>query len=504
MDDLRLEIISKHIEEMDSGLVDMLKRYIDFTKNEKPRVAVLCSNNQLRIEMEQIFTVRTDVDAVVYKTYSEDENIYDMMLSDAVIAVTSALQTAPKGIYSILKELNSVSKEVYVLIGGWDALPKKPDMLLSKLEKITQDFYFSKIVSVKNYYSKELECLVLPEQAAEDFVQHIKASFERQHSNQSEKLYTWLKKRVASFYDDCNKDIDKEILLTVNSIKKIYTKQSRFALEFTHSGVPMQNLSELAAKRFSDITFADIDDTCGDIESMARGDERSAERSAKRALIQLLVKALDSCIGEDDSPVKIKSRATADDCVNEMREIDAQITSARYISNELKDEFTEAVENIADLDNIVEKYDGIARLTLDRAKKRIPAVVKSYRYTMTPQTVDKLREIGKNVIKTVSSEKNSNTYIDDLPILLKNEGDDFQKKNSEDSNVDHFLKDTENMLKNAVTETSDLVYECGKEVTKEINDYSELMIKGYFGRISAVLQHIEKYLEELHNSYILE
>lgn len=368
MDDIRLDMISKHIDEMDSGLVDMIKRFTGFVKNGKPRIAVICSDNRLRMRMEQIFTVRTDIEAVVCYTNSENDNIYDLMLTDAVIAVTNALQVAPKGLYDTLNKLSGVSKEVYVLLGGWGAMPRTPEMLASKTKKVPDDFPFAKIVSVSSFYDEKLDGFLLEQDAADKYTEHILASFERQHSAQSEALYLWLKKSIANFYADCNKQIDKEKLMTINSSRILAAKQGRFELEFTHSAVSMQNLVELASKRMSGITIAELEDACGDLESMVRGDVHSAQRSTKRALAQLLLKALDSCLGDTDNPVKIKSRATADSCISAMEIINSEMQNAIYISSELKENFSKEVADTADLDKIVNKYDEIARLTLDRAR----------------------------------------------------------------------------------------------------------------------------------------
>lgn len=502
MDDIRLDMISKHINEMDSSLVDMIKRFIGFTKNAKPKIAVICADNRLRVEMEQIFTVRTDVDAIVYSVNSEDGNTYDLMLTDAAVAVINALQIAPKGLYDTIKKLSEISKEFYILLGGWESLPKTPEMLASKSKRIPQEFPFAKIVSVSSFYGKKLDGFFFAQEAADKCADHILASFERQHSAQSEALYSWLKKRIANFYDKCNKQIDKEALMVINSSRKIAAKQERFALEFTHSAVSMQNLVELASKRMSGITIAELEDACGDLDSMARGDVHSAQRSAKRALAQLLLKALDSCLGDSDNPVRIKSQAIADDCINEMEIINAEIQNATYVSVEFKENFSKEVGDTTDLDRIVNKYDGIARLTLERARERIPAVVKSYRYTFKPDVMARVHDVGGNLLKTIIDGSNNNDGK--LPIILNGDDNLNEKESFAQAKVDCFFADTENMITESISSASNVIYECGREVTGEINEYSAQMIKGYFGRITALLEHIGKYLDALHDSYILE
>lgn len=524
MDEIRLDLISKHINEMDSGLVDMIKRFTEFTKREKPRIAVICSDNRLRMTMEQLFTVRTDIDAAVCTINSEEDNIYDLMLTDAAVAVTNALQIAPEGLYGTLKKLSEVSKEIYVLLGGWDSMPKTPEMLASKSERVPEEFPLSKIVSVSSFYSKKLDGFLLEQEAVDKCADHTLISFKRQHSAQSESLYSWLKKSIADFYADCNRQIDKEVLMTINSSRKLAAKQGRYELAFTHSAVSMHNLAELASKRMSDITVDELDEACGGLDSMARGDIRSAQRSAKRALAQLLLKALDSCIGDTDNPVRIKSQATADDCISEMEIINADIQNAVYISTELKEKISKEVGDTTDLDKIVNKYDEIAQLTLKRARERIPAVVNSYRYTLKPDLMVKARETGDSLLNLIKNRNSDSESIririaDDDPLKSLTDavsdvgeetadnsvgGSSNEKADPNNAKVDCFFADTEKMITECISGASNVIYECGKEVAAEINEYSAQMLKGYFGRISAHLEHIGKYLEALHDSYILE
>lgn len=502
MDDIRLDMLSKHINEMDSGLVDMIERFTGFVKNKKPRIAVICSDNRLRIEMERIFTVRTDIDAIVCSANSKENNIYDLMLSDAAIAVTNALQIAPKGIYDTLNRLSEVSKEVYVLLGGWGSLPKTPEMIASKSERVPEEFPFAKIVTVNSYYNKKLDGFLFEQEAADKYVNHILTSFERQHSAQNEALYSWLKKSIASFYTDCNKQIDKETLMAVNASRKLLAKQGRFELELTHSAVSMQNLVELASKRMSCITVAELEEDCGDLESMARGDVHSAQNSAKGALAQLLLKAMDSCLGNTENPVRIKSQATVNDCINEIEIINAEIQNAAYISEELKENFSKEIGNTTDLDKIVSKYDEIAQLTLKRARERIPAVVRSYRYTLKPSIIKKTYSAGSDLLKSLTDSVN--TYEENSAVYINAEDDLNEESDYAQLELDCFFTDTENMIAESISGASDVIYECGREVTAEINEYSSQMIKGYFGRLASILEHIEKYLETLHDSYILE
>ena len=526
MDEVRLDMLSKHINEMESGLVDMIKRFTDFTKSEKPRIGVVCSDNQLRMEMEQIFTVRTDIDAVVYVSNSEEDNLYDLMLTDAVVAVTNALQLAPVGLFDTLKKLSEVSKEIYFLLGGWGALPKTPEMLKAKTGKVPEEFPTAKIISVDSFYSEKLDGFLLVQEAADKCAAHILASFERQHSAQSEALYSWLKKSIADFYTACNQQIDSEVSMTLNISQIVAAKQGLYELKFTHSAVSMQNFAELVSARIGEITLGDLERACGDLDSMARGNIQAARRSAKRALGALLTEALDSCLGDADNPVRIKSQATADECLNEMAQINARIQNSTYITAKLKESFAKETGDTSDLDKIVNKYDEIAVMTLERARKRIPAVAEDYQYTLTPGFMEKARVVGGEIIKVLKEidldDENDQKPIDDenadkKPDLSKPKDvdiDDMDRRNIADVIEDKkpdlaqleaecFFADTKKMISESLAAASDIIYKCGDEVTAEINAYSSQMLKGYFGRIIALLEHIEKYLEALHDDYAL-
>lgn len=489
MDSLRMEIISRHIEEMDSGLVDLLKRYIDFTERRKPRIAVLCSDNGIRMEMEQAFALRTDVDAAVYGTFSGEDHLFDMMLSDAVVAATGALQIAPKGMYDTLQKLSAVSKEIYVLLGGWASLPRTEKMRSSKTARVPGEFPFSRIVSVKSYFSEELEGFLLPEQAVEEYAKGITRSFERIHAQQEEELYSWLKKQVGEFYEKCAAEIRSELIAVKNNHRVINAKQGFFALKLTHSAVFMQSLTDLAGKRMSEITLYDMEDIAGDLTCTIIKDRHDAGRSMKKALAKLIEKALDSCLGDSDSPIRIKSQDTVTECIGVMEGIEAEISNAKYIPEKLKQAFAEAVEERSDLDKIVDKYDETAKLTLERARERISAAVKFYQYGKAPGLKDKITDMGKKILS--SDDKAAGT-------------DGSGQECSDELLLDSFYKNTEAMRREVLEENVRLIDECGQEVAAEINRYSESMIKGYFVRIGTVLEHIEQYLEKLPDSYALE
>ena len=61
MDKSRINLLCKHIDIMDIKLISMIESFKNYSEKTIPCVSVLCTENELRSEVDRLFTVREDM-----------------------------------------------------------------------------------------------------------------------------------------------------------------------------------------------------------------------------------------------------------------------------------------------------------------------------------------------------------------------------------------------------------------------------------------------------------
>lgn len=508
MDSLRMEALLQHTERMGSDLTDMLDRFKQFTEKERPQVAVVCSEKLLFSEMSQLFTGIDDMDVNVYGAYDGADILYDVMLSDAVIAVTSALRIAPVGLCGLLTGLEKISKEIYFLVSGWGSITRNKEQTESKSRKVTESFLGSYIHSVTSIYKSPCDGFMLPGDAASELLKTIANDAARLRSNQEERLYSMLKEQVSAFYDKQQALYDNQATSVLNAKRLVQAKNSEYSVRLSHLTVDIQNVIDKLMMRVSQISAADIeysndpDETEGSLTVLFEQNPKTAEQAAKERAASLITNAFNEVKEEQSDTVSDSGEALEADCKGDMLAMVNRLKANGDISEDYIAQIEEAAANTQ---SVHEAVAGCCRLTeriIDSVNEKTSPMIGSYRFTLKPGANDKLVKMGKRLLEELDSG------------LGEDEGDGFEEKFSvktSDAQADYsqkhyeyFIQDVKNMLADAYAKLLNLLQDRTTEVKRDIEEKSRIKLVGYFMTIDKLLGDVVADLDKQKSSFSLE
>jgi hypothetical protein len=525
MNEQRIELLNRHRESMTATMVGKLDRFRQFINRMKPSVAVLCADNQLRMEMEQVFTPRTDIDAVIYSSVLSEVDVFDVMLSDVVIAVSAAKTIAPKGMYEMLQSLSKMEKEVYFILGRWSSMAKTTEMSDSRKKRVPLEFPFSKIVCVMNACDVDVSGFAKATEIADFYAAQICASFSKNHEIQSEKLYKHLQVQVEAFYEEQRKRIVWEETVVRNAQLTVSVKQDRFDVVLPHASVVMQNVIDRITKSIFDISLGELEKDIQSLDLIFQDSWADAEKTVKQALancVELIFKEFEDTTNNN---VRIKTQATIDEAVSDMQAIATQIFMKVQIDDLHKAELEAAVNDPQRLTQIMDKYGLLYDVLINRAKQKIFANIYSFDIRFDKSFDDPLRRLGQKIASALDVIMSHEPTKDDGDETPDGEGtpnseQDVQKnKEASEVNIDsvsideadykkmqyeQFRAGVKEMIQNVAESAAGVLYTCADEARAEITQTASQLLKGYFYGILSALQRIESHLSERYKTYVLE
>lgn len=506
MDSLRMEALLQHTERMGSDLADMLDKFKMFTEKDRPQVAVVCSEKLLFSEMSQLFTGIEDMDVTVYGAYDDADILYDVMLSDAVIAVTSALRIAPVGFCGVLTGLEKVSKEIYFLVSGWGSITRNKEQAESKSRRVTESFLGSYIHSVTSIFKSPCDGFMLPGDAASELLKTIASDAARLRANQEERLYSMLKAQVAAFYDKQQALYDNQATSVINAKRLVQVKSGEYSVRLSHLTVDIQNIIDKLMMRVSQISAADIEysddpgSTDGSLATLFEQSPKSAEQAAKERAASLITRAFSEVKEEQADTVSDSGETLEADCKGDMLAMAGRLKANGDIPEELIAQIEAAAENTQ---SVHEAVDGCCRLTervIDSVNEKTSPTIGSYRFTLKPGVNDKLVKMGKKLLEGLDNELD--------------EGGGFEEKFSaetSDAEADYsqkyyelFIQDVKNMLADAYAKLLNLLQDRTAEIKRDIEEKSRSKLVGYFAAIDKLLGDAASDLDKQKSSFSLE
>lgn len=502
MDNIRMETLLRHIGRMDSTLADKLDRYKSFTAKEKPQIAVVCSEKLLFNEMTQLFTGFEQADITMYGAYDNADIIYDIMLSDAVIAVSGALRIAPVGIFEALDKISSVAKEIYFMLGGWGSIPRTKEQAATKSQKVIDSFPASNIRVVLNYYKESCKGFSLPDQAVNDLVALITNDAERLRSNQEERLYSILKSEVSGYYDKQQAVFDNQVTSVLNAKRLVQAKRDEYIVRLSHLSVNVQSITDKVMARASEIRISEIeygnDVFDEDLQITYLSDKKCAEQVVKKRTATLIVKAFEAVKDEYDSFVTDSGKALESDCKGDMLAMVSRLKLNFDISPELIDELEKAAEDTQCVEYAANRYNKLVGKVIDAVKKKIGVIVQSYKFILKPSFNDRLRKGGNRLIEKI------NGVFDDSDGDSAVSSDSNAKEEYEEKQYDLFIQDTQQMLDSSMAQVLNLLQDNAIEIKKNIDDTSKEALIGYFTSLQTVLDKISSLLDKQKSTFSLE
>lgn len=502
MDSSRMETLLQHTERMSSDLTDMLDRFKMFTEKERPQVAVVCSEKLLFSEMAQLFTGIDDMDVNVYGAYDGADILYDVMLSDAVIAVTSALRIAPVGLCGLLTGLEKISKEIYFLVGGWGSISRNKEQAESKSRKVTESFLGSYIHSITSIYKSPCDGFMLPGDAASELLKTIANDAARLRTNQEERLYSMLKTQVAAFYDIQQALYDNQATSVLNAKRLVQVKSGEYSVRLSHLTVDIQNVIDKLMMRVSQISAADIeysndpDETEGSLATLFEQNPKTAEQTAKDRAAALITKAFNEVKVEQADTVSDSGEALEADCKGDMLAMVNRLKANGDISEDYIAQIEAAAANTQ---SVHEAVAGCCRLTervINSVNEKTSPTIGSYRFTLKPGANDKLVKMGKRLLEELGEGDGSE---EKFSVKTSDAQTDYSQKH-----YDYFIQDVKNMLADAYAKLLNLLQDRTTEIKRDIEEKSRIKLVGYFTAIDKLLGDVAADLDKQKSSFSLE
>lgn len=356
MDQERLQKLFYGQEYMGIDLLTRLNHFKLFSEKTKPVVTVLCSENKLRMNMDKLICNHVKVDFHVCGTYNgTDEALEHATFSDAIIVNTLALKIAPEGLYKILKAVSSLGKEIYVILSGWESLPKTLEMAHKKLQKADENFDFCKISMCRNVYGKPLDGFYDIQDVLTEIEDRCTTGFSYLHEVQTEALFKQIKTKVIEFRQESQRAIKNEQAQIDNMYQVVCAKQRLYEITFSHVTIDVTDSLERFERSIKELS---VDDVVYQIEQensapaldVFKNSPEKAESIARKLIAQRICDAMDGYLEQGNSTLGIQSGAQTNGVVDDLQLLMAQLKSCRFVP---EDELTELLNKVNSAEKLI-------------------------------------------------------------------------------------------------------------------------------------------------------
>lgn len=530
----KLHIASEY---MDAELITEIQQFEDYSFRTKPIVTILCSENRLRMAVNNLVTDIDDVDFYVCGTYNDEdlsEAMNKALYSDVVIANTTALKLAPKGLYDVLESISKVDKEIYLILSGWASLPKTKELSDSKTKKALEDFSFAKINACKNAYDKPLEGFYSTDELLNDYVAKILLNYEHTHKTQENALYKKLYKKTRDFCSLLSDNIRSEAILFDNLQTVMEFKKRRYEITFSNNTV---NVSDASSTIESNINQLSKDEVIYSIEremgisaqNALKDDPVTAQNIAKKYVAETIISTIDDYINNDNSSITNKADAKISAVADDLTSVLSKINKCKFVDLSQREELLGLIDETEKL-NANSDYIGCSfSEVLVKIKKVIEPKILSFEYKS-----DNKKFISKafgvllsNVDDIINRSANrSNEYCDtddyysDCPqdstedsfsnqdslssdstslvgSTLREELRSAVEENEEDTAWNTFNNETDRLISESKALLSGMLYDYTQTKNVEISEQSRIAVSEYFEKIIGQLKVISSSYSDL-------
>lgn len=524
----KLHIASEY---MDAELITEIQQFEDYSFRTKPIVTILCSENRLRMNVNNLVTDINDVDFYVCGTYNDEdlaEAMNKALYSDAVIANTTALKLAPKGLYDVLESISKVDKEVYLILSGWASLPKTKELSESKIKKVLEEFPFAKINVCKNVYDKPLEGFYSTDELLSNYVAKILSNYEHTHKTQENALYKKLYKKIRSFCGLLADNIRSETILFDNLQAVMEFKKRRYEITFSNNTV---NVSEASSIIESNINQLSKDEIIYGIEkemgisaqNAIKDDPVTAQNIAKKYVADTIISTIDDYINHDNSSITNKADAKISALADDLSSVLSKINKCKFIDLSKREELLELIGKTEKLNENADYIGCSFSEVLEKIKRVIEPKILSFDFkgdhkkfiskalSVLLTNVDDIINCSANRCNEYSDidEYNSecpkdsteNSLFSDRASLvgstLSEELRATVEENEEDTAWNTFNNETGRLISESKALLSSMLYDYTQTKNVEISEQNRIAVSEYFEKIIGQLKVISSDYRDL-------
>jgi hypothetical protein len=248
-------------------LTSQVKRMEEATREERPVISILATNKKLLAEFQdslppelaENWKINSYITEPTFEDYSEDylKGITeDVMASDLIILLTTALRIAPTGVYTIINSIRSYRKRTFILLGELQQVPKKEEVIMRKISEAGQAF---DIENVHVYACGPKSVKVSQILPISERIVHvndiINEKLKRSKSEQTEKYVNHIYNQVFEHVMNIHKDY-LQTRQSISSEKNLMMQNFKsLQLQFRNFRTDMNDLQQTFLEELGTITW---------------------------------------------------------------------------------------------------------------------------------------------------------------------------------------------------------------------------------------------------------
>ncbi|MFB3164534.1 hypothetical protein ABLO26_24540 [Neobacillus sp. 179-J 1A1 HS] len=248
-------------------MTSRLKTMETFFREEKPVISILATNKKLLADFEKSLSAELEgkwktnayITEPTVEEYSDDYLhgvINEVMASDFILILTTALRIAPTGVYTIMNGIRPFHKRTFIFLCDLQQVPKREEVITRKISEAGHTFELEHVHVYACGPKTEKAAQILPIDEQLIQVQEIIADMvKRAKSEQQDYYLTYLHNRVLDYviilhqeYLKSRLDISCEKRLLVQTFNSLH-------LEFRNFRTDINEIQKTLMEELGSITW---------------------------------------------------------------------------------------------------------------------------------------------------------------------------------------------------------------------------------------------------------
>ncbi|MEW9053056.1 MAG: hypothetical protein AB2392_17990 [Neobacillus sp.] len=248
-------------------MASRIKKMETFIKADKPVISILATNKKLLAEFEKSLSPELEsqwitkayITEPTVEDYSDDYLkgvIKEVMASDFVLILTTALRIAPTGVYTIINGIKSFHKRTFIFLCELQQVPKREEVITRKISEAGHAFEIEHVHVYACGPKTEKVALILPIADQLFQVQDIIADkVKRAKSEQQDYYMTFLHNKVLDSVMNIHKEYLQSRVDISNEKRLLIQTFNSLQLEFRNFRTDINEVQKTLMEELGSITW---------------------------------------------------------------------------------------------------------------------------------------------------------------------------------------------------------------------------------------------------------
>jgi hypothetical protein len=480
MDSVRMTRLFSNNDKLSEKLLFELNNYKFYTQCTVPNIAVLCSEESLKNQILNSYDkTRSDYIIDTFSTAQGNEGLLENIMNrDALIIYTNALKIAPKPLYDICSDLSVAAKKIFVLLGGWNQMPREAALIKRRLAQVAKEFPKNDLVMVKGVYEDgSAEGLDSLANAFETVLNSIKNNFSQYRYKQEEALYSLHKKAVNLEISQLQKSIVATNAKVVGYLDFIHKKQSGYQVVFKGVNIGLTDVVGELKCKLDSLTVSELVDYLKEnCEDKDFNNVNSIVEKLKEKLIEKVTQFVEAINHSPKTDVSIQIDSFIQECKDEMQYVVSELGRLNYVSSAMLKDFELLTQEVSSLTSLQHKVKVEFNDSMESAAAKIKGLINSIEVNTRKFTY------LETARKAVDGFETAKEFIDN--ITAENQNENNTKEEEEDDEIVE-APDTVKKFTGFETKIEDAKSNAIDEIVKELLDSAKVSV---LAQMDSILQ----------------